>query len=126
MRRQNLLLGVFVAVAIAGVAKVYIWPDVMRTALFSDQSRESGVASMPVVKVVMYSTTWCTVCQQARNYLVQHRIPFTEVDVEKSEAGREEFQRLGGRSVPIILVGNQRMDGFGANRFELLLKRATY
>ena len=68
--------------------------------------------------VVMYSTTWCGVCKRARRYFHQQNIAFQEYDIEKTAKGREDYQRLNGRGVPIILVGNMRMNGFSVSRFQ--------
>ena len=74
-------------------------------------------------RVVMYSAKWCGVCKQARRYFRDHRVPFQEHDVENSGQGRRDFRRLGGRGVPLILVGDQRMSGFSAGRFEQLYRK---
>jgi glutaredoxin len=68
--------------------------------------------------VVMYSAVWCGVCKTARQYFQANNIPFSEYDVEKSERGRNDYARLKGRGVPIILVGKKRMDGFSPARFK--------
>lgn len=73
-------------------------------------------------RVVMYSTEWCGVCKRARRYFQQHSIPFREYDVEKSERGKQDYARLQGRGVPIILVGKRRMNGFSAERFEQMYR----
>lgn len=73
-----------------------------------------------VKQVVMYSASWCGVCRQAKAYFQQQRIPFREYDIDTSKKGKQDFQKLGGKGVPIILVGNQRMNGFSAGRFEQL------
>ena len=73
-------------------------------------------------RVVMYSARWCGVCKQARRYFRDHQVPFREYDVETSDKGRRDFSRLGGRGVPLILVGSQRMSGFSAGRFEQLYR----
>ena len=70
--------------------------------------------------VVLYSTSWCGFCRKARNYLRQHKISFAEYDVEKSEKGRRDYQELNGHGVPIILVGDKRMNGFSVERFKSL------
>lgn len=71
-------------------------------------------------KVIMYSTAWCGVCKQAKAYFKSKKIRYVEYDVEKSSKGRADFKRLNGKGVPIILVGNRRMDGFSPRRFEAM------
>jgi glutaredoxin len=74
------------------------------------------------VSVLMYSASWCGYCQQARNYFHKQNIPFTEYDVEKSSRGRSDYRKLGGHGVPIILVGDKRMNGFSVAGFENLYR----
>lgn len=75
--------------------------------------------------VVMYTASWCGVCKQARAYMKEHKIPFKEYDVEKSDKGRRDFKKMGGHGVPIILVDDQRMDGFAPNDFDSLYGRVN-
>jgi len=69
-------------------------------------------------KVIMYGTDWCTYCDKAKNYFVAKHIPFVEYDIEKDSTARREYDRLGGRGVPVILVGDKRMNGFSVATFE--------
>ena len=49
---------------------------------------------------------------------------FTEFDIEMNGLAKAEFKRLGGKGVPLILVGDQRMKGFNATRLDKLLQEA--
>lgn len=71
-------------------------------------------------KVVMYSTTWCGMCKKAKQYFRKNNIPYVSYDVEKSRIGKMDFKMLGGKSVPIIIVGNKRMNGFTASKLDSL------
>jgi glutaredoxin len=93
---------------------------------FGGPAEVTGVAVPAGRSVVLYGTTHCRYCQAARNYLRERGIPFTDFDVESSAAGREGFRALGGRGVPIILVGNMRMDGFNAGELARMLATAGY
>ena len=73
--------------------------------------------------VIMYSTSWCGYCKQARRYFNQKQIAFTEYDVEKTDKGKQDFKRLGGKGVPVILVGDQRLNGFSKRAFEQIYQR---
>lgn len=70
--------------------------------------------------VVMYSASWCGVCKHARAYFDDQGIAFDELDVENDAQGKQDYARLGSRGVPIILVGDRRMDGFSIARFQKL------
>lgn len=73
-------------------------------------------------RVVMYATSWCPYCRKARNYFRDNGIPFTEYDIEKNAQARREYDALGARGVPVILVGKKRMNGFSAAGFEKLYR----
>lgn len=90
--------------------------EFLQSAARARQEREKQKAAKNR-HVVMYSTTWCGVCKSARKYFQANDIPFSEYDVETTERGRTDFARLQGRGVPIILIGDKRMDGFSPARF---------
>lgn len=73
-------------------------------------------------RVVMYSASWCGVCKKAKRYFVENGIQFTEYDIEKSVKGKVEFKKLGAKGVPVILVGNRRMNGFSIDGFKQLYR----
>jgi glutaredoxin len=68
-------------------------------------------------RVVMYATSWCPYCQQARNYFRQQGIAYTEYDIERDGEARRRYQAFGGRGVPVIFVGKRRMNGFSVSSF---------
>lgn len=134
--------------AAAGQAEIYRWIDDQGNLQFGDRPPDARSADRVKLepanryrhreielpepepspaasgrRVVMYSARWCGVCKQARRYFREHRVPFQELDVETSDKGRREFNRLGGRGVPLILVGDQRLSGFSASRFEQLYRK---
>jgi len=73
-------------------------------------------------KVVMYSTVWCGYCKKARRYFKENGIPFKEYDTETTKKGRDDYKKLKGTGVPIILVGKKRMNGFSPSGFERLYR----
>jgi glutaredoxin len=77
-------------------------------------------------RVRVYTTSWCGYCKQVKAHLAARRVPFDEIDVETSDSGRREFASIGGRGVPVVLVGSQRMDGFGAEALDAMLARGGY
>lgn len=76
-------------------------------------------------EVVMYATAWCPYCAKARDYFARSGIAYTEHDVEKSASAKAAFKRLGGRAVPLIVVGRERLNGFSEQGFEDMLARAS-
>ena len=77
-------------------------------------------------RVTLYSSPGCSHCRQARDYLRNHRIPFHELDVQKSPRARKQLQRLGARGVPVIMVGEARLDGFRPAPLRRLLREAGF
>ncbi|RHW76126.1 glutaredoxin family protein [Colwellia sp. RSH04] len=69
-------------------------------------------------KVVIYTTSWCGYCKKAKKYFGSKRIRYTEKNIEKSKIAKMEFDKLGGKGVPVILVGKKRMSGFSEAGFE--------
>ena len=91
----------------------------------------SATVAFPAVaqqkaEVKMYATSWCPYCAKARAYFARRNIAYVEIDIEKSREGRAEYERLGARGVPVILVGAQRMNGFSEQSMSALLKSAGY
>lgn len=63
-------------------------------------------------KVVLYATDWCTYCAQTRELMRAHGITFHEYDIEKDPVGREQFERLGGVFVPLLVVRGEIIRGY--------------
>ena len=69
----------------------------------------------------MYATSWCPYCAKARAYFARRGIAYVEIDIEKSREGRAEYDRLGARGIPVILVGSQCMNGFSESTDSITL-----
>jgi glutaredoxin len=126
----------------AHAEKVYKWVDEYGKLHYtnqpperSDNAREVELRDAPLGDVAitpkpgvvtLYTTRSCGYCKRTREYLRRRGIPFIDHDVETSAAGRDGYWRLNGRGVPIILVGNQRLDGFDEQRLAQMLKSAGY
>jgi glutaredoxin len=74
-------------------------------------------------KVVMYSTKRCGYCKQARQYFKRNGIPYMEYDVETSQKGKRDYKKMGGTGVPIIMLGQRRMNGFSKAGFREFYSR---
>ncbi|MCK4586346.1 MAG: glutaredoxin family protein [Gammaproteobacteria bacterium] len=139
------ILAVITFLAVPAYGEIYQWKDADGNVQFGDRPPPSkkvkrieleinsyeSVTVEPFVayksnrpsrgkSVVMYSTSWCGYCRKARNYMKSKRIPFQEYDIEKSEKARREYNKLNGRGVPVLLIGDKRMNGFSISRFRQL------
>lgn len=134
-----LLVCVLLLAALGAQSEIYRWTDENGKVHFSDQpsvehttepvevrvnTYESVSIDTSVLnsgkKVVMYSASWCGVCKKAKRYFKQNKIKFTEYDIEKSAKGRSDYRKLNAGGVPVILVGQERMNGFNIEEFEEL------
>ena len=94
------------------------------------KSGSAGDVERPVIpsakKVVIYTTARCGYCRKAKAYFTSKGVPYQEYDIEHSEKGQRDFKKLKGSGVPIILVGDQRLNGFSESRVGAALKKAGY
>ncbi len=49
-------------------------------------------------------------------WLSQRQVPFTEKNVREDAAALEELKRMGYNSVPVTLIGEERILGFDQER----------
>lgn len=71
--------------------------------------------------IEMYVTDWCPSCKAAEKYISSKNYPVVKYDIEKDKSAQRRYQELGGRGVPLILIGSQRMSGFSAQLLEQYL-----
>jgi glutaredoxin 3 len=65
-----------------------------------------------MAKVVIYSTTVCPYCVQAKKLLDQKKVSYSEIYIDNDPAAREEMmQRSGRRTVPQIFINDQPVGG---------------
>ena len=146
MRTWNGVVGSLVLTVLmstGAMAEIYKWLDENGRTHYGDSPTQS-VAAEPVVleinsydsvtydeidyyepklrpqrsKVTMYSTQWCGYCKKARDYFQENNIAFVEYDIEDNDKARQDYKALGGRGVPLIVVGKKAMSGFTPAGFD--------
>jgi glutaredoxin len=122
----------------ASSQQIYRWVDANGRVQITTEKPPAGVKSStvepplssyggtPTVSGAPRAADWCPYCRKAREFFARRGIRYTELDIEKSPAARAEYDRLGARGVPVILVGTQRMNGFGEERLARMLKAAGH
>lgn len=75
--------------------------------------------------VTFYSRQYCSYCNKARAYFDKNGIPYRELDVERDSEARAQFQQYNVRGVPLILVGDQQLNGWSESQFKRLYKAST-
>ncbi len=67
-----------------------------------------------MVKVELYTTTYCPFCTRAKNLLKRKGIAFDEIDVTEDEELRAKMIEMSGgrRTVPEIFINGKIIGGF--------------
>ena len=73
-------------------------------------------------KVIMYSTKSCGYCKKAKKYFKNNNIAFTDYDINKDAKARRRHKEMGATGVPVILVGDKRLNGFSESSFQRIYK----
>lgn len=92
------------------------------------RSNLAGLAPLAAkYPVVLYTTSECSPCQQARTYLNARGIPFAEKTV-KTPTDADAFRAAGFGEVrfPTLSVGRERNTGFESSQWDSLLDAAGY
>lgn len=75
-------------------------------------------------KVVIYTTQHCPHCQHAKRWLKRNNITFLDFNVAKPGKIQKNFFQMGGHSVPLIVVGDQKFSGFNPRQLKNALAKA--
>ncbi len=90
-----------------------------------ETSGEMAAASpiiAPDKTVLIYTTSGCKYCKMAKEFLKAHNITYEEFDINNSERGKEDFGKLGGIGVPIMIVADTKVVGFNEDELKSILK----
>ena len=91
------------------------------------QTMSALAAKVSAGDVVMYSTSVCPYCAQAKSWLNQNGFAFTECNMSHSATCEQEFKSLGGDGTPFLVVRHggkvsYMKHGFDSEEFLALLK----
>lgn len=57
------------------------------------------------MEVTVYTSTWCRDCRSAKQFLDDHGIVYTEINVDLDQAASDEvIRRVGKRAVPQLVI----------------------
>jgi len=76
-------------------------------------------------EVVVFGFESCPYCVKVENLLKENRIPYKDMDVEKSKRAKKEFKKFGG-GVPVTVIGDQAIRGFSEEKIMALLKQEGF
>lgn len=81
------------------------------------------MAETSTKRVTIYSTPTCPYCRQAKDYLTQKGVSFTDLNVATDmEARNAMVQKSGQLGVPVIEIDGQVVVGFNRGKLDELLK----
>lgn len=151
MKAGPMLMAIWLAAASLplGAAQLYQWKDAQGRTVYSDQppppnirnaqqkafkgsvieGGESYAAKTAREKypVTLYASACGAPCDQARQLLAERGVPFSNKDPQASPEAQAELQKLTGRqSVPVLVVGSDKIDGFETGQWQAMLDRAGY
>lgn len=130
-------------------AQLYQWKDAQGRMVYSDQAPPPSVrnAAQKSFKgsfieggesyasrtarekfpITLYASDCGAPCEQARQLLKERGAPFSGKDPQASPDVQAELQKLTGRlSVPVLVIGSEKIDGFEAGQWQAALDRAGY
>lgn len=80
----------------------------------------ADVAEGPAT-VTLYATQWCPYCEKSRDLFASLGVEYREHDIETSDTARQQYERLGGGGVPLIVIDGEIVRGFDRERLMALL-----
>src|SRR5690606_14189448 len=112
--RPAMFLLVLALTAPVAAGEIYQWTDAQGRVQFGDQPQGSAASERPPAQpnvvqsvqpdarpeakeVVLYSTVRCGFCRKARAHFAERGIAYTEYDVETTEKGWRDYNRMQGR-----------------------------
>jgi len=130
-------------------AQLYQWKDAQGRTVYSDQPPPPDVRNAQqksfkgsVIEVgesystktarekypvTLYASACGAPCDQARQLLAERGIPYSGKDPQASPEAQAELQKLTGQlRVPVLVVGSDKITGFGTHQWQGMLDRAGY
>lgn len=122
MKLKEILLGTTVLGLVAFMVLLFT---------FMSKSREISIVKGDYQKyftgasqqVIVYGNSTCHYCKNAREFLRAKNIDFSDRNIEESKDAAAQFKELGGDSVPLIIVGSEKITGFHEKELLEMLAR---
>ncbi|MBN2530704.1 MAG: glutaredoxin family protein [Deltaproteobacteria bacterium] len=89
---------------------------------------DSSVGAASGVSVIMYATAHCPHCKRARRWLLEQKIPYKEVDLEKDESAAAVLAQKGAAQgvptggVPMFEINGRLIPGFDPAAIQKAIK----
>ena len=151
MKAGFILAAAWLAVASAplSAAQLYQWKDAQGQMVYSDQQPPPSVknsqqkafksnsndggesyatqSAREKFPITLYASACGAPCDLARQLLKERGAPFNNKDPQASPDAQAELKKLTGRlNVPVLIVGNEKLDGFESAKWHAALDQAGY
>lgn len=77
-------------------------------------------------RIALYTSRNCAKYQVAKALLQQYRVPIRKAQVDQQPQTWAELQRLGRHGVPVMLIGERRIDGDAPREIRQTLRAAGF
>ena len=67
-------------------------------------------------QAILYATDWCGYCAKARKLMNDNNIDYFEYDIEKSQEGNSQYEALGGKGIPVLLINGEVVKGYNPDK----------
>jgi mycoredoxin len=72
---------------------------------------------MQRMHVTVYSAVWCRDCREAKRFLEEHQIAYTEIDIEQVPGAAEDVVRhVGKRAIPQFVIDGRWVQPYRPGR----------
>lgn len=69
------------------------------------------------MNLVLYTAAWCRDCRAAKRFLDEHRVAYTEIDIESTPGASEELLRnVGKRAIPQFVIDGEWVQPYRPGR----------
>ena len=60
------------------------------------------------MEITVYSASWCPDCREAKRFLDQHNVPYTDINVQTTPAAVDEIlKHTGKRAIPQFVIDGE-------------------
>ena len=57
------------------------------------------------MELLVYSAAWCRDCREAKRFLADHSIPYTDIDIDSTPGAADEVvAHIGKRAIPQFVL----------------------
>lgn len=113
----------YLLIIAAGTAVGYLAPMALKMMKSDHISGDYSVAYKQFdSEVLVFGTSRCPYCKKARELLDEAKVSYRFLDIDESAEARKVFEALPAQKVPVLLIGERRIDGFIEPAIQAALK----